>query len=161
MVDGREFIIVPSGNGSTSVTAAQLTRYASVPRSRSRPRLLAYALGGSAPAPPWAEVPRIPKPAVPRLEAAKASAGSGVFQECSSCHGYDAQSLRGAAPDLRLRLTPSPEHLKVVLGGVLAAKGMPAFDLSDEDVQALYAYLVNTTWDAYEAQEQASKVSEK
>lgn len=159
MVDGRQIVIVPSGNGSTSVTAAQLTRYASVPRSRSKPRLLAYALDGSTPAPPWAEVPRVPKPAVPRLEAEKASAGSVVFLACASCHGYDAESLRGSAIDLRLRLTPSPEHLKAVLGGALAAKRMPPFDLSDEDVQALYAYLVNTAWDAYEAQKTTNELS--
>ena len=159
MVDGRQIIIVPSGNGSTSVTAAQLTRYASVPRSRSKPRLLAYALGGSTPAPPWAEVPRVPKPAVPRLEAEKANAGSVVFLACASCHGYDAESLRGSAIDLRLRLTPSPEHLKAVLDGALGAKGMPPFDLSDEDVQALYAYLINTAWDAYEAQKTTNELS--
>ena len=152
MVDGRQMIIVPSGNGSTSVTAAQLTRYASVPRSRSKPRLLAYALGGSTPAPPWAEVPPVPKPAVPRLEVEKASAGSVVFLACAGCHGYDAESLRGSATDLRLRLTPSPEYLKAVLDGSLEAQGMPPFELSGEDVQALYAYLINTAWDAYEAQ---------
>ena len=151
MVDGRQFIIVPSGNGSTSVTAAQLTRYASVPRSRSKPRLLAYALGGSAAAPHWAEVVSIPKPDAPRFPAEMASAGSSVFLGCASCHGYDAESLQGSAPDLRLRLSPSLEYLKAILNGALAARGMPAFDLSDEDVQALYAYLVNTAWDAYEA----------
>ena len=82
-----------------------------------------------------------------------------VFLACASCHGYDAESLRGSAIDLRLRLTPSPEHLKAVLDGTLAAKGMPPFDLSDEDVQALYAYLINTAWDAYEAQKTTNELS--
>lgn len=44
-------------------------------------------------------------------------AGFVVFLACASCHGHDAESLRGFGVDLRLRLTPGPEHVKAVLGG--------------------------------------------
>ena len=33
---------------------------------------------------------------------------------------------------------------------------MPAFELADDGVQALRAYLVNLAWDAHEAQDGAS-----
>ncbi len=38
----------------------------------------------------------------------------------------------------------------------LAVRGRPAFELADDGVQALRAYLVNLAWDAHEAQDGAS-----
>jgi len=154
MLDGRQLIILPAGNGSTSITASNLTRYSSVPRSRSKPRLLAYTLGGSAPAPEWAPLPRFPKPDTPRPSSKQAAAGQEIFEihACSSCHGGEGESVGGTASDLRLRL-PVPEVLDAVLGGALAARGMPPYELSKEDREALHAYLVNKAWDAYEAQQ--------
>ena len=159
MLDGRQLVIVPTGNGSTSMAAARVSRYASVPRSRSRPRLLAYALGGSAPAPPWAPLPPFPKPGVARLAPEAAAAGHQVYQAygCQTCHGLEGEALQGTAPDLRMRLSPSQEYLENVLGGALAATGMPPFAMPKDDQKALYAYLVNRAWDAYEAQEQSNR----
>ena len=48
-----------------------------------------------------------------------------------------------------MRLPPNLEYLKVVLGGALAPD-MPAIELGDEHAEALYAYLVNAAWSAYE-----------
>ena len=43
----------------------------------------------------------------------------------------------------------SLEYLKAVLGGLLAPR-MPQVELDDDSAEALYAYLVNTAWSAYE-----------
>ena len=50
---------------------------------------------------------------------------------------------------LRVRLPANLEYLKAVLGGALALR-MPEVPLDDASTEALYAYLVNTAWSAYE-----------
>ena len=45
------------------------------------------------------------------------------------------------------------ENLQTVLGGALAARGMPVFEMADKTAEALRAYLINLAWDAHEAQE--------
>ena len=74
-----------------------------------------------------------------------------------ACHGQEGEALQGAATDLRLRLPPNREHLESVLGGALAATGMPPVEMSGGDLEALYAFLVNTAWDAYAAQERKAR----
>ena len=66
-----------------------------------------------------------------------------------ACHGYGGQSAGGSAADLRMRLPANLEYLKAVLGGALAPR-MPEVGLDDASTEALYAYLVNTAWRAYE-----------
>ena len=68
---------------------------------------------------------------------------------CVACHGYGGQSIGGAAADLRMRLPVNLEHFKAVLGGLLAPR-MPKVELDDVSSEALYAYLVNTAWNAHE-----------
>ena len=157
MADGKQYIVVASGNIATAGPGSAFSDYSSVPRARSRPRLLAFALDGSAPAPPWAESPHIPAPPAPRLDATLAAAGEGLFEAygCMTCHGTGAVALVGAL-DLRIRPPASVEYLQTVLGGALAARGMPAFELADEGAAALRAYLVNLAWDAHEAQDGGS-----
>ena len=41
------------------------------------------------------------------------------------------------------------EYFKAVLGGLLAPR-MPKVELDDASSEALYAYLVNTAWNAHE-----------
>ena len=68
---------------------------------------------------------------------------------CVACHGYNGQAVGGAAADLRMRLPANLEYLKAVLGGALAPR-MPEVPLDDASIEALYAYLVNNAWRAYE-----------
>ena len=68
---------------------------------------------------------------------------------CVACHGYGGQAVGGAAADLRMRLPANLEYLKAVLGGALAPR-MPQVEVDDASIEALYAYLVNTAWSAYE-----------
>ena len=157
MADGKQYIVVASGNVATSVGATGFTSYSTVPRSRSRPRLLAFALDGDASPPPWAEIPRVAAPATPRLDATLASAGAELFTAygCEACHGHAGVAVWETL-DLRVRSPASLEYLQAVLGGALAPRGMPAFEMDDEGAQALRAYLINLAWDAHEAQADAS-----
>ena len=152
VAEGIQYIVVPAGAPSTSAASAGLTDYSSTAESRSRPRLLAFALGGDAPAPAWAAQLTFPKPPVDRYPPEVAAMGETIYElaGCVACHGYGGQSVGGAAADLRMRLPVNLEYLKAVLGGLLAPR-MPQVELDDASAEALYAYLVNTAWSAYEA----------
>ena len=151
VADGLQYIVVPAGAPSTSAASAGLTDYSSTKESRSRPRLLAFVLGGDAPTPAWAAQLTFPKPRVDRYPAEAAAMGEAIYEiaGCVACHGYGGQSVGGAAADLRMRLPANLEYLKAVLGGALAPR-MPTVELDDASTKALYAYLVNTAWGAYE-----------
>ena len=119
MADGKQYIVVASGNIATAGPGSAFSDYSSVPRARSRPRLLAFALDGSAPAPPWAESPQHPRTArtPPRRDPWRRR-GEGLFEAygCMTCHGTGAVALVGAL-DLRIRPPASVEYLQTVLGG--------------------------------------------
>jgi quinohemoprotein ethanol dehydrogenase len=151
VADGVQYIVVPAGAPSTSAASAGLTDYSSTQESRSRPRLLAFVLGGDAPTPPWAAQLTFPKPPVDRFPPQAAAMGEAIYEAagCVACHGYGGQSVGGAAADLRMRLPVNLEYLKAVLGGAFAPR-MPVVELDDASTEALYAYLVNTAWRAYE-----------
>ena len=151
LADGVQYIVVPAGAPSTSAASSGLTDYSSTEASRSRPRLLAFVLGGNAPTPAWADALVFPKPPVDRYPQELATMGETIYElaGCVACHGYGGQSVGGAAADLRMRLPVNLEYLKAVLGGLLAPR-MPEVELDDASAEALYAYLVNTAWIAYE-----------
>ena len=151
VADGRQYIVVPAGAPSTSAASSGLTDYSSTKESRSRPRLLAFVLGGDAQTPAWADQLIFPKPPVDRYPSEAAAMGEYIYKAagCVACHGFGGQSVGGAAADLRMRLPTNLEHLKLVLGGLLAPR-MPKVELDDASTEALYAYLVNTAWRAYE-----------
>ena len=77
------------------------------------------------------------------------------IQECSRCHVLGPSST----PDLR-RLDPSLQALfkDIVLRGAVAPTGMERFDdiLSESDVEAIHAYLIDEAWKAYKAQQASS-----
>ncbi|MBW2288975.1 MAG: PQQ-binding-like beta-propeller repeat protein [Deltaproteobacteria bacterium] len=150
MAGGRQYIIVPAGAPSTSASSSGLTDYSSTLESRSRPRLLAFVLGGDASTPAWAQ-PIFPKPPVDRYPPEAAAMGEAIYEgaACMVCHGFGGKSLGGSAPDLRMRLPANLEYLKAVLGGALGPR-MPTVELDDASTKALYAYLVNAAWSAYE-----------
>lgn len=151
MADGLQYIIVPAGAPSSSTASSGLTDYSSTKESRSRPRLLAFVLGGDASTPPWAAPLTFRKPSVDPYPPEVAAMGEAIYSlaGCVACHGYGGQSVGGAAADLRMRLPPTIDYLKAVLGGAFAPR-MPEVELDDASTEALYAYLVNTAWSAYE-----------
>jgi outer membrane protein assembly factor BamB len=151
VADGLQYIVVPAGAPSSSTASSGLTDYSSTKESRSRPRLLAFVLGGDAPTPAWAAQLTFPKPWVDRYPPEVAAMGEAIYEGagCVACHGFGGQSVGGAAADLRVRLPANLEYLKAVLGGAFEPR-MPAVPLDDASTEALYAYLVNTAWREYE-----------
>ena len=149
--DGIQYIVVPAGAPSSSTASSGLTDYSSTKESRSRPRLLAFVLGGNAPTPAWAAPLNFRKPPVDRYPSEVAAMGEAIYEGagCVACHGFGGQSVGGAAADLRVRLPANLAYLKAVLGGAFEPR-MPAVPLDDTSTEALYAYLVNTAWRAYE-----------
>ena len=55
-----------------------------------------------------------------------------------------------------MRVPPNLEYLTEVLSGA-SAPAMPAMEMDENQIEALYAYLVNTAWRAYEKTMQIGK----
>ena len=53
---------------------------------------------------------------------------------------------------MRLRLPASPEHLKAITDGALKDRAMPIFPMSEAETRALYAFMLDNAWNAYEEQ---------
>ena len=155
MAGGRQFVIVPTGSPTTSLTSTGLGGYSSVPRARSQPRLLAFALDGDSETPGWAEHAQIPKPSVARMDPGLARDGALAYESygCMVCHGRLAESAGGTTPDLRAVLPASLEYLQAVLGGALKSSGMPAFEVDDQTAKSMLAFLIDAAWEAHETQQ--------
>jgi quinohemoprotein ethanol dehydrogenase len=139
-VDGTQYVAVLAGIGGSQ--GGHQTRFAYL----NEGRILAFALGGSAPMPP---VKRRP-PAHVEAPAATASAetvarGRDLYaRHCLRCHGMGAKSS-GLYPDLRYASREVHERWSdVVLAGTRAEGGMAGFAdvLSDEDARAIHAYVI-------------------
>jgi PQQ-dependent dehydrogenase (methanol/ethanol family) len=156
MVDGQQYVIVPTGNGAAAATGSYFSKYDSTPQSRTPPRLLAFRIGGTAKYPPLAKVEPVGRPSAARQDAKLAAKGKVVFESygCVDCHGMNADAVGGRIPSL-IRVPPADlAYLKLVVQGGAMSKnggGMPQFkDLTDEEASGLFAYLVNEAWDAHE-----------
>lgn len=156
MVDGDQYLIVPTGNGAAAATGSYFSRYNSTPQSRTPPRLLAFRIGGKAEYPPLAKSEPVPAPANARQDPVLAAKGKTVFESygCVDCHGIYGDAVGGRIPNL-LRTPPADLALfkSIVKDGALSKDGggMPQFkELSDAEAQALFAYLTNEAWNAHE-----------
>jgi quinohemoprotein ethanol dehydrogenase len=159
-LNGEQYIVVATGNGAASASASLVHRYASTPESRTPPRLLAFKIGGTAAYPPLAKVEVAPAPPVPRQDASLAAKGEGLFAaySCEYCHGTDGgASVGGGVPNLNRTQLDLDLFKGVVQGGDRKAGGMPQFKvMSDAEVAALYAYVINAAWDSREGKRASS-----
>jgi quinohemoprotein ethanol dehydrogenase len=151
-VDGVQLILVPSGNGGSAAMRA-IPRLMNTQRSLAPSRLLAFRLDGKATLPP---VPtrEFPRPPLPEQPADLAERGGRLFEvnACSACHGRFAVGSGPGIPDLRELSEAKYGMLKeIVVGGILRPAGMPSYpDLTDAEVEAIRAYLINQAWARYE-----------
>ena len=164
-VDDEQYLVVVAGNGASGGAGINLTNYATCPTCRRPSTLLAFKLGGTAPMPKWEPPPPYPMPPLPRFPADLAAKGQDVADAngCMYCHGNDWVSANGTPADLRR--TGAERHgkfAKIVHDGMLKDLGMPAYEqLSDEDLKALQAHVINAAWDAYNLQEQKKAPDKK
>ncbi len=152
MVDGEQYVIVATGNGASAVSGNITAKYNSTPATRTPPRLLAFRIGGKSAYPPLANLGPARMPPEPRLNAELAAKGQVAYRNCATCHGQNAiDAVDGKAPNL-FKLLPNLDLMKmVVLKGALASAGMPPQPkLTEADVAAIHAYLINGAWDVYD-----------
>jgi len=148
--DGHQRVLIPVGAGSAMQFAYptfHMGREATGPT-----RLLSFSLAGKAALP----VASTAKPTLPELPAQTADAatierGGLLFQErsCYGCHGKKAVARAGGTvPDLRYA-TPET-HLQwngIVIGGARSARGMPAFEITTEEAEAIRAYILSRAYE--------------
>ena len=151
-IDGKQIVLIAVGSGTASAIGFAPLLGAAV---GGPPRLLAFALEGDARLPVgqiWDK--SVPKPDMerPTLELAAAGRHAWDASGCAYCHGADAIGGPGSVPDLRRinaeRLALLPQ---ILLGGILNSAGMPDYSelLTEEDVIAIQAYIVEQAWRGY------------
>jgi PQQ-dependent dehydrogenase (methanol/ethanol family) len=152
MVNGTQYILVPSGNGGSAAMRA-IPRLMNTEVTLAPSRLLAFRLDGQSGLPPTApdEIPQPPRPRQPRAQAEK---GGKLFEinGCTACHGELAAGSGPGIPDLR-KLTEAKHTLlkQIVVDGLFRPAGMPSYpEMSDADLEAIRAYLINRAWAGYE-----------
>lgn len=165
MLDGEQYVIVPTGNGNASAVGTLTGRYASTPESRTQPRLLAFKLDGKAAMPQLAKPPVASKPPAERFSSSLAGVGKIWFEQygCVECHGLEAEAAQGSVPDLRYMPPPDLKTFKsIVMEGALNANGMPKFsEMTPGQAEALYAFIINQSWGVYDAQQQGRKTGKQ
>jgi quinohemoprotein ethanol dehydrogenase len=117
--------------------------------------LLAFKLdGGATPKPELLPEPDpIPEPPAMSAAAEIVQRGERLFgQNCRTCH-----SMLPGGPSKDLRRMNAATHANfdaIVRGGAYKALGMPQWDdvLNADDAEAIRAYLIKLSWDAYRAQ---------
>ena len=155
MVGEAQYILLPFGNGTSLGMPAMFSKLTSCMDCRQAPsRILAFKLGGTQVLPPNPKLSPVPRPPLPRFDVALVAKGKGLFAAagCDACHGMDMINAGGTPPDLH-RTDESHHKLftEIVRGGILNSTGMPRFSsLTDADLKALQAYIINNAWDAYE-----------
>ena len=146
-VDGTQYIAVLAGYGGTASSGSSYTntgwKYGAQPR-----RLQVFAMNAKGQLPPTAPPDRtvdaVDDPGI-KIAEADIAPGHALFQaNCMLCHGFNAVSGGGTAPDLReSRMALHPDAFKTLLRqGPLLPRGMPRFDnLTDEQIIQLHAYI--------------------
>jgi quinohemoprotein ethanol dehydrogenase len=121
-------------------------------------RILVFRLGGGrTPMPrPLPPIEPMPMPPTQTASAKEIARGGALFgNDCAVCH---INLPRGGTPDLT-RLPPAIHAAfdQIVLGGLLKNDGMPQWDdvLSKDDAHAIHAYLIDTSWTEYRAEQKA------
>jgi quinohemoprotein ethanol dehydrogenase len=157
-VNGKEVILVPTGDGAGGLTVKYESDLVTTRETTTAPsRLVAFELGATANIPNHPPKQLLP-PARPMQDTALAKKGEVVYRtrECGHCHSDD-MNLGGGSyiPDLRnIREGMLQSMPQILQKGALSSLGMPKFEsISDEEVAALQAYIINTAWTAYNAQQ--------
>jgi quinohemoprotein ethanol dehydrogenase len=155
-LDGKQMILVPSGDGAATGTGLAWPKMTTTPEAQGRSRLLAFELGGSGTVAPT-PVRTIPRPFRPLQPAALAQRGAQLYQDshCTRCHGWEAEKGGLRIPDLRTISSDVYDEMpNIVIHGALVQAGMPIFPkLTPDDITAIQAYLTNQAWAGYDRQQ--------
>lgn len=157
-VDGVQYVAVQAGYGGAAITVGPAPPSSAAATYQNVNRIIAFKLdGGSVPMPRKLGPTIFSKPPTRTASKTAINRGEVLFvQECSRCHVLGVS----VTPDLRtIPLGQNGFLERVVLKGALAQGGMEKFDdlLSEADVQAIRAYLIDQAWQAYREQERSVK----
>ncbi len=151
-VNDQQYVAVQAGYGGSGV-GFPIPQSSAARQYQNVNRIIAFKLGGRAvPSPPPRVEEEFPEP--PPRSASEATVRAGevkFFEECARCHAFGP----GITPDLRkLPIGIHAIFKDIVLRGAIAATGMERFDdvLTDEDADAIHAYLIDEGWKSYDAQ---------
>jgi len=142
---GRQYVLVPvGGGGGIQFVYPQMHAGDKV---QGPTRLMAFALEADTPL-PSANLPPRELPPQPDLEAnaEEIETGRQYFSwECKGCHGKNAVArFGGSVPDLRYATTETHATWHgIVIGGSRRANGMPGFELSIEESEAIRKYVLS------------------
>ena len=149
-----QYVAVQVGYGGTAMGVGPMPPSSVAVKYENTNRIIAFKLDGGAVPPPEARADEpFPKPPENTASAAQIEHGEIKFAEqCNRCHVFGPS----ITPDLRK--LPSEVHAQfknIVLKGDFAPLGMERFDdiLTDADVDAIHAYLIDQGWQGYKEQE--------
>ena len=157
-VDGVQYVAVMAAGGGIPLSIAPPPESANAIYGNDG-RILVFKLDGkpAVKAPKLPDTP-IPEPPMQTADAATIAKGAPLFGGfCSPCH---SQSPGGDAPDLRhMSAATHKEFDEIILKGARRERGMPQWDdmLSEDDVNAIHAYIISFQWDAYRAEHPSSQ----
>ncbi len=147
-VEDTQYVLIPVGSGGGLQWV--YPQMHSTAESRGPTRMLAFSLAGSA-AMPGDTAGRSALrtlPEQPEQEAPPETIALGKYiysYACGYCHGKNAVARAGGSvPDLRY--ANSETHATwagIVVGGAKQPNGMPRFDLSTEEAEAIRAYVLS------------------
>jgi len=155
-VDGVQYVAVQAGYGGVAI-------YAPIPPTTvaskylNQNRIIAFRLdGGQVPKPPERVEPPVPLPPENPASAQVVHEGERLFTAyCSRCHVFGPS----ITPDLR-RIDPAVRaRIKnIVIDGERAPNGMGRFSdvLTESDVNAISAYLLDQAWQLYREENRAA-----
>ena len=155
---GEQLVAVQAGYGGAGITVGPIPASSAASRHQNANRIIAFKLGGGAvPAPAALVIPPFVQPPEQTASAETITRGETLFiQECTRCHQFGPS----VTPDLRKMSPGSHAAFKdIVLRGLLAANGMGRFDdlLTEKDVEAIHAYLIEEARKGWESQQQAAR----
>ena len=176
-VNGEQYVLMPIGLGGGFRLFGRVSDMATLETKRGSAELLAFKLGSKAPMPPiHAYIPPVPEPPQQTASAEKIQQGQRVYNKffCQKCHspeadGSGAWALDGEVPDLRyMPLSVHRRFDAIVLGGSNQKRGMPKYGtapgwpwvktgMTQEEADALHAYLIDVQWKTYKEGPRASK----
>jgi quinohemoprotein ethanol dehydrogenase len=181
IVNGEQYVLMPIGLGGGFRLFGRVSDMATLESKRGPASLLAFKLGGKATMSSIpAYIPDVPKPPDQIASPEKIQQGARVYTKffCHKCHspeadGSGAWALDGEVPDLRYM--PPGVHQRfnaIVLEGSNKGKGMPKYGtppgwpwvktaMTQEEADALHAYLIDLQWKTYKDGPRGLKSVEK
>jgi len=149
-LDGEQRVLVAVGAGSGM--QFMYPSFHAGKKTIGKTRLMSFSLTGTAEMPDSHYITPV-LPDLPEQTATPETVAQGrelfAEMECRGCHGKNAVALfGGTVPDLRYASKETwLQWNGIVIGGARSGRGMPQFDLSVEQADAIRAYVLSRAWE--------------